>query len=329
VAGADNSPPVTDSPIFIVGCSRSGTSMLRDLLRSHPNLCFPPESHFIPRFYAAWGDPSSDREARALARRILSLQTIRRWELDLDPPAFASCRSFAEILQVLFGSFARSLGRPRWGDKTPHQVARLPVLAQIFPRARFLHIYRDGRDVALSWVPRRFGPGNVYGAATAWRSLVTAGVRDGAELGERYMQVRYESVLDQPGEEMRAICRFVEEPFADAVLRPEPRTWIYRSGDGVVRERTAIERWNHAKWRDEMPIAERTVFESVAGGLLSELGYEVEGLARPVSRATRVRLRAEDAAGSSLKRVTHRQLSPRNAVLALRAEALGRLRHRF
>jgi hypothetical protein len=143
------------------------------------------------------------------------------------------------------------------------------------------------------------------------------------------MEIRYESLLERPKETMRAVCEFLEEPFTDAVLRPAPRTWVYSAdvrARGTFRQRTEIERSNQGKWRDRMPIADRTVVESVAGDLLDELGYELEGLARPILRASRAWWRTEDAVRSSLSRVFNRQLSLRNGALALRAELRGRLR---
>jgi Sulfotransferase family len=68
---------MADAPIFIVGCPRSGTNLLRDLLRSHPRLAFPGESHFIPEFYKGYGDPKNEREARRLGARILRVNWVR------------------------------------------------------------------------------------------------------------------------------------------------------------------------------------------------------------------------------------------------------------
>lgn len=69
---------MTESPIFIVGCPRSGKTLLRNLLRSHRNIAIPPESHFIPKFYKAFGNPSNEREAYQLANRILSLEVLAK-----------------------------------------------------------------------------------------------------------------------------------------------------------------------------------------------------------------------------------------------------------
>jgi len=136
------------SPIFIVGCARSGTTLLRDLLRAHPRLTFPIESHFIPAFGKAYGDPRSAREAIRLARRILNFGWVRPWGLPLAPEDFADCRSYRQVVCRLFEAWARQENKPRWGDKTPRYVLWIPELVALFPGAKIIHIYRDGRDVA-------------------------------------------------------------------------------------------------------------------------------------------------------------------------------------
>lgn len=309
-------------PIFIVGAPRSGTTLLRDLLRSHPAISITPESHFIPRFHAAWGDPRSDRQARALARRILSLRTIRRWELELGPQDFASCRSFAEVVDRLFSELARAQGKPRWGDKTPQYVESLPTLAELFPEARFLHIYRDGRDVARSWADRSFSPGNLYRATRHWRRMVLAGRRSGRALGERYLELRYESLLDQPRETMRGVCDFVGEPFTEAVIQPTPRQGMYSSG---LSEAAQIEPTRAQRWRESMPLADRALVESVAADLLAELGYELEGLARPISPGRSARYELAGSTRAALNRVRSPRWSVADLLLDLRAEARATL----
>jgi len=107
-------------PFFIVGCARSGTSLLRDLLRSHPRLSIPTESHFIPAFYHCYGNPQSAREAVVIARAILRLQYVREWRLPITEEMFSDCRTYAEIISEIYQAWADRDGEPRWGDKTAH-----------------------------------------------------------------------------------------------------------------------------------------------------------------------------------------------------------------
>ena len=316
---------MSGSPFFVVGCPRSGTSLLRDTLRAHPAISIPPESHFIPRLYSAWADPNSDREASALARRILSLQSVRKWELELEPSDFSSCRRFAEILDLLFGDFARREGKSRWGDKTPQYVGHIQLLNRLFPDARFIHIYRDGRDVVESWLRTGFTPGNAFRAARGWRAYVEAGRDGGSTLGDRYLEVRYETLVIQPEETMRGVCDFIGEAFTEAMLERPDNSALHRPYR-TTQVAPGISRTKASAWKRGMPLRDRTIIESVAGELLAELDYELEGLGRPLSATRRSWWEASGATRSALTRLARRRPALREAALMARAEVEGRLR---
>jgi len=279
------------SPIFIVGCPRSGTTPLRDLLRSHPNLTFPDESQFIPEFFRAYGDPVNEYEARQLAARILKLRWIRFWDLSLEPASFADLRSFRQIVSRIYEEWARKENKPRWGDKTPQYVTETATLLEIFPSCKIIHIYRDGRDVALSWLRTNFGPSNIFTAASAWKRFVSTGCSTGITLPpETYLEVRYETLLSHPRDTMKRICAFIGEPFCDAVLQLNPLKKEYKeklifgtSKRGISD--TELVDANVAKWKKEMSLPDQELFESVAGDLLESLGYETIGKVRRVSKS--------------------------------------------
>lgn len=324
---------MASAPIFIVGAKRSGTTLLRELLRSHPHLAFEHETHFLPRFYRAYGDPRNDREARALARRILNLGWIRAWGLDLDPAALEHHRSFAGLVAALYARMAAEAGKRRWGDKTPDYAFEIPLLHELFPDAKIVHIYRDGRDVALSWLRAGTGPRNVYTAAEVWRRFVTTGRGAGASLpASSYKEVRYESLLSAPEETMRDLCRFLEEPFCEDVLRPAPQpllglrfSMLGKPQHPPPPSREQIVGSNAGKWRIAMRRTDRALFESVAGDLLEELGYEVEGLARRVPPGERFAWRLHHRARRVGFRLNNRPW-PRTFALMLEASIRERLR---
>ena len=297
---------------------------MRDLLRSHPAISIPPESQFIPRLYSSWGDPESDREATALARRILSLRTVRDWEPALQPSDFSACRSFAQVLEVLFGDFARRAGSPRWGDKTPQYVEHIPLLTRIFPQARVIHIYRDGRDVIESWVRMSFTPGNVFRGARGWRHYVRAGRDGGAAIGDRYHEVRYETLVTEPEATMRGVCEFIGEDFTEAVLTRAMGPAIY--GPSARRRTPEISTAGVFAWKRRMALSDRTIIESVAGDLLAELGYALEGLGRTYPAARRGWWAASGTARAAGALASRRRHAFSEAARMARARVQGRLR---
>ncbi len=312
--------------IFVVGCPRSGTSLLRDLLRSHPRLTFLPETRFIPSFYRAYGDPTSDADARRLARAILQMPWVRRWNPDLEPDDFVGYRSYRDVVEHFFHEWARQEGKPRWGDKTPAYVAEIPTLAGLFPEARFLHLIRDGRDVALSMIRAPFGPANFYRAAIVWKSSIEAG-RRGAETlpSGMYKEVFYESLLAQPETSLRAICGFLDEPFDDAMLRPNR---LRRDGTGVSppdASSDSIVTGNILKWKRLARPEDVGVFETVAADLLEELGYETTGTGRSLPATRRLSWEIQDRVKRSLDLVRARHRL-RDYLLLRRSRVRARLR---
>lgn len=269
-------------PVFIVGCPRSGTGLIRALLRSHPNLSIPPESHFVIPFYKAFGDPKTEAKARQIAAQILETWWFKRWRLELTEDKFAGCRTYRDILCILYSEWAARENKPRWGDKTPQHLTEMPTLLRVFPEARIIHIVRDGRDVALSWLRQDYDPANLWMAAVLWRDWVGAARLVGRSLSsETYLEIRYETLVREVECTMREVCRFIGEPFCEEVLRPTPVPIELEEPLKQVSY-TAVVPANVAKWKSKMQRAERDLFESVASGLLKELGYEVEGGGRPI-----------------------------------------------
>jgi sulfotransferase family protein len=268
-------------PFFIVGCGRSGTTILRLMFSAHPDVAIPPESQFIARLAASWPRMVTGDGVDADAIVALIGRRLDHMEIDRDL-ARARLRELRDrtpraATEAIFAMVTERAGKSRWADKTPIQVEEIPTIAGVFPGARFLHIIRDGRDVALSFMERPFGPRDVWDAGRLWDRLVRAGVRAGAELdAERYREVRYERLVASPEETLAELCRFV-----DLDPRPEMLRFFERGGGDL----TASERENHPNvsrplttglrdWRTEMAPGDVEAFEAVAGPLLSELGYE-------------------------------------------------------
>ena len=270
-----------ERPIFILGSPRSGTGLLRNMVRAHPRLSIPGESHFIPHFYKSFGDPRNSREAVGLGRRIVSFTRVRRWKLDIRAEDFAHCRSYAAAVDTLFTAWAKTESRPRWGDKTPHYVRHIATLVEIFPEAQVIHIIRDPRPAADSWRRHPEGSGNHHSAAVLWRDNVTLGREAGARLRlDQYFEVRYEDLLEDPDPTMRRIFEFLGESIPDGPIKLNPPSLkVLNPGSSVSR--TEIVQTNADAWRERMKPVEIQRVESVAADLMEQLGYEPIGPRRP------------------------------------------------
>jgi sulfotransferase family protein len=284
---------------FIVGSGRSGTTLLRLMLGQHPDLAIPPESYFPismryrePR-YRSGGGFDLDRYADDLLRNV----RFRDWELEESTvrERLAGLRSidWAEAIRRTFELYAEREGKPRYGDKTPWFILRIEELSALFPEARFVHLIRDGRDVSLSIREMSWGPSRTPALAEFWAKRIRTGRRAGLAVGpERYMELRYEDLVDQPARELVRVCAFLELDFREAMLDYADRA------PSAVLSREREQHRNLAKpvtrglrnWRREMHLADVEVFEAVAGAELSAYGYE-RAFPEP-SLAARARARA-------------------------------------
>lgn len=270
------------APFFIVGADRSGTTLLRLMLNRHSRLCIPPESHFIVDLYHENnGKIFPDRICESLSTHPRYLEWALPHQLLCDKLRRGP-REWSTIFDILFSEYAIRQGKSRWGDKTPVYVEHLRLLNQIFPKAKIIHIIRDGRDVACSLkeVPwyNEVG-GSIVGAAERWRRVVSAGHRDGLMLGkEVYLEIFYEKLVLDPEATLRIVCQHIGESYEpDMLLYYEtaedhiPRhrmDWHQRTTQPVNKDRVR-------RWETDLTSIEIGLFEFYAGSLLCKLGYEI------------------------------------------------------
>jgi sulfotransferase family protein len=288
---ARNEPSVAP-PVFVVGSGRSGTTMLRLMLDAHPDLAIPPESHFIPRMWAIRHrfQRNGRLDASALTEALFPQFRFREWRIPADAVRARIARledpTFADVMEAVFLGYADEHGAVRWGDKTPGYVLEMELLAGLWPSARFVHLFRDGRDVALSFMQRGWAR-HLSEAAELWAYRSEYGRRAGARLSpERYLEVRYEALVERGEPELARICAFI-----DLDLRPEMLRYYERKGDVL----SAKEQRHHEHegkpptkglrdWRTEMSPLQVEVFEAIAGETLEAFGYE-RGAPNPGPRA--------------------------------------------
>lgn len=276
-------------PLFVVGAGRSGTTLLQQMLDHHSSFSFAWESHFVPVLYEyrkKFGDLSR------VENRMVLLDAISRflgivwrgrvrepWQQDFDASRRAIAESahpsFAGVVDACFSWFASRRGKPAWGDKTPGYVNNLPVLLEIFPEARFIHLIRDGRDVACSVMPLSFGPNSLYVSARRWKHSVERGLQFAEEHPTQVMTLRYEDLVDDPESVLHKVCEFLEEDFEPAMLDYHADGGRRVPGSGIHSQiAKPVNRQRLGRWKQELTPGQVRVFEAVAGPLLERMGYE-------------------------------------------------------
>ncbi|MEU8239767.1 sulfotransferase [Actinoplanes missouriensis] len=284
-----------DRPVFVVGCPRSGTTMLQLMLHAHSRIAIPPETRFLLAGYgrrAEFGDLTDEARRRELAGWIV--RTSQFGDLGLDADAVvnaivAAPPTLGSAFGTVFTMYADRFGKPRWGDKRPLYLRHLPTILRLFPDAQIINIMRDGRDCVSSlketpWKPADFDTLIDYWSQSADASLLAAR-RYPADV---FHQVRYEDLVADPEPHLRKICAFLEEEFEPAMTRPnqlasvavpEWKTWHTMTHKAPTTERVA-------SWRSRLTEEEVRRCETAFGDRLAKFGY-LPSL--PVPRSARMR----------------------------------------
>lgn len=274
--------------IFIVGCPRSGTTLLQRMMDNHPQLTIANDTHFITR--AAKRVLRKDPQPLLTPVLVEAVQSYRRfYRMGLEASdvekAAENCTTYAEFVGRLYTMRAQKHQKQLSGEKTPDNCRKMPLLHSLFPGARFVHIIRDGRDTALStlsWASESKGPGKwaywkvdpLATCALWWRWQAGSGERDGQRLGkEFYHRVRYEELVVEPQKELKAISTFLDIPYSDSMVNYHVGKTRHKAG------LSAKSAWlppvkNLRDWRNDMSHEDIDVFEGVSGDLLRENGYE-------------------------------------------------------
>jgi hypothetical protein len=269
---------------FVVGCGRSGTTLVRAMIDGHPEVAVPPESHFIVGLAPKDGgfDPNG------FAARLAADPRFGLWGFDREALAetIAGSGTYPDAVRSVFAAWAAREGKPRYADKTPGYVLHIATLARLFPEAVFVHLIRDGRDVAASFLELGWAD-SIEHAALHWRLRVRRGRRAGRALrAGRYHELRYEDLVREPEPALRELCEVIGVPFAREMLDHG------RRAPAVVRTTNHPDYHRHLAepvtadlrdWRRDLDGEAVARFELIAGRLLSELGYERAG-GRPPAR---------------------------------------------
>jgi hypothetical protein len=264
------------SPVFVLGHARSGTSLACRLLLDHLGVNFGTESQFIVRYQqklSRYGDLSDDSRMRWLLQDISRERFFARtrqnfgfvFDAERALRAVAS-RTYSGALRAIFEQFAASRGRARWGDKTPDYCHYLPLIRELFPDAQFLHVIRDGRDVAHSLFATGFGPKNSYEAAIAWRRTLDQVRRFRETLpADAYAEIKYEELVNDPVRILGGVATFLGIENREALMDQV-------AGPLRVQVRTS----SVHQWKQRLSWREIECFEAFAGDELTALGYPLQ-----------------------------------------------------
>jgi len=275
-------------PIFMIGTQRSGSNLLRLMLNQLPEVAAPHPPHILQRLMPlvpSYGDLSDDANFAALVNDVCRLVELNPvpWEgVNLDRTEITRrCleRSLVAAFGAIYDSMAAARQAETWCCKSLANISYLADIERYFGgSARYVYLYRDGRDVAVSFQKAVVGEKHVYHIAREWSATQRLALAHRERIGaRRFFSISYEDITTQPERSMRRLCDFLGYRYTPSMLN-------FHQTDEAMKAARSSELWgnvvnpvmsnNSRKFLTELSRPDIALFESAAGDVLDQLGYE-------------------------------------------------------
>jgi len=272
------------APVFIVGCPRSGTSYLYHLMLSAGGFAeFHTQMNVYDVLEPIYGDLGQPQNKERMLQEWLQSKAFRVSGLEADDLAGKirrDCRGASDFLRIVMEEVARKQGVERWIDSTPTNMPHVLRIQRDFPDARFVHIIRDARDVALSLDKRGWSrplpwekKNGLLAAGLYWEWIVRKGRSHGLLLGSHYQEVRYEDLVLRPAEALAKLGAFLD---CDLDYERIQRTSIGSVKNPLTSFKEDLQQGTFSpvgRWKEKFLPHQLRQFEALVGDYLKELGY--------------------------------------------------------
>ncbi len=272
---------------FVVGSGRSGTTLLRAMLDSHPEMAIPGETYLVEQLLrrsdqflgeGLFQRSAFERELFADSRfwNFYVSETDVRDGLDRDQP---TC--LTDAIRSVYRTHALLAGKSRWADKTPNYAGCVLALADAFDEAVFIHLHRDPREVVNSYRKVQWRRYSIGFAAAHWRVNVEGSERGGSLGSDRFLRVGYRELVNDREATLRAVSDFVGLDFRPEMLDfNDGRVAKIESSASVAHQNLTRANPIQSSWSEELTPRQVYRIEAIAGRHLVDLGYE------PVSKGS-------------------------------------------
>jgi hypothetical protein len=266
-------------PIFIGGAARSGKTLLRWLLSSHPRIAVSRRTEMWPRFSGRYGDLGRSENLERCLRAMLARKQVAALEPDLDrlrKDFLGGAPTYARLFALIHEQYAERSGKPRWGDQTGLIERFADELMTAYPGARLIQMVRDPRDRYVAVRDRATRrPGALGRAMSEWLSSVGLAHRNAERHPGSCTIVRYEDLATRPEETIRELCAFLRETFEPKMLRMEG-VRRYDPERARTRDGSPISTAHVGTYRGEIDRSEIAFIQAVAGRAMRGLGYRMD-----------------------------------------------------
>jgi protein-tyrosine sulfotransferase len=255
-------------PLFILGCGRSGNTLLRSMLMAGDEIAIPPESYVLPktiRLFRAYNYLPWDQLSSLIIGEFQAYKEFYTWQLDLSP-CYSECRqlpkhqqTLANIIDVIYRHYAREQGVESefWGDKTPINALYVAHIVKLFPQAHFIHLIRDPRAVVASYL--KTGMHKDAGSVARLWKTVNNRLSHYLKPSLAKQIITYERLVKKPEQTLQEIAQGLKISYSDKLVNH------YQSGtqlgDVAVHEHhqnvgKKISTENIYKWKSHLSEAE-------------------------------------------------------------------------
>lgn len=249
-----------NTPFFILGCVRSGTTMLRNLLRRHPRLESPEETHFF-----RWAEPyGCDNYVRKYSQKLLQQHRALDGVNEFDfYTGMKIAKNRRELSEVYARRYLDAIKNPhaRWFDKTPQNVYGIFLINAYYPEAKFIHIYRNPLNVVASLLEGKVMPKHsLMASINYWLESMLLIDQFKKLHPDTLLEISYESVAERPMPQLIKILKFLEEDVS------------------VFRDASHLTHPEKNKYRKILTREDISLIREIAEPFFSEYGYSVERL---------------------------------------------------
>lgn len=273
-----------NSPIFIVGSSRSGTSLLAAMLSAHSRIACGPETQVLNKLNQTTlatilNDPKwPQRAVQGLSRVTLAGQRVidiyKTTETELAEFLMDRQPSIAALIESITLNFANKQHKPRWAEKTPRHLLHLDTIRREFPDAKIIRIIRDPRDSALSmrklnWTSDDYLP-NLY----IWNKWYEH-TDPFFSTDKNSTTISYEDLVHSPQQVLSSLCNFIEERFEDNMLRTRKSGQLVSTPNEVWKKQVSKELDTNRcyRWKKELSTVENAASEHLVRKWLNKFNY--------------------------------------------------------
>ena len=289
------------NPIFIVGCPRSGTTILASILNRHSQIASATETHFfnfISKNNYDWKNFNltifkqlleesriADFTNLVQAKESDLVEKFANYNMDQSQSILAIDEFHKkQVFDILMNTLLEKRNKTRFCEKTPQHLNNVQEILKLYPQAKFIHLIRDGRDTVNSLLKMPWRPGGLVNNARFWIQYIKLSQelhKQAGDLSGNLLTIRYEDLLNNPKQILEQICEFIGEKFEPKMLKesqadieifsPWESTWKHKSSQDLDSSRIGA-------WSKELSIDDQVILNYLLKKPLKELSYTVPEL---------------------------------------------------